>query len=201
MGEIDDNDTLFKRLIEPRIEQVRNLVKRYANNYQDVDSYLSHVLEQIYKYIHTYDQSKSLDTWLHIVTKRSCFNLNKKDAARLSHYAGEEPPIEIIDRSAGFDGEFSMLLDNISDEVYDALMQISPLKLSAFFLQMQGYSIKEIVEIERKRGHLEKSANLSVEIVKSRIYCCKNQLQKILIKNGVRKKQKRPGNSGGNGTN
>ena len=193
--ETERNRALFDKYVTPNIDQIRSLVKYYINNHQDVDSYLSYVLEQMFKYIHTYDEERPLETWLGIVTKRSVFNCNIKDAERNSHYTGIELTPSMFD-SYDTGGETASLLDNISEDLLNALMQVSPLKLSAFLLQVQGYKTKEIVEIEYKRGHLDKSSDLSIEIIKSRIYGCRKQLQRILEKNGIKRKQKRSGNKG-----
>jgi len=181
------NGKLFDKLVKPKIPQIRGLVQMYVDNYQELEPCLSYVLEQLYKYIHTYDESKSLDTWLHIVTKRSVFNQNKEEAERLSYYTDTEIGSYINLKSASTSP--ASILDNISDEVYDALLQVSPIKLSAFLLQLQGYSIKEIVKIESERGHFGETSKLSVEIIKNRIHYCKKKLKRILEKNGIRPKK------------
>ena len=80
------------------------------------------------------------------------------------------------------DAGFGALVDNISDIVYEALMQISPCKLSPFLLYAQGMGVREITQIEWKAGHLEKK---SEDVVKSRIYWAKKQLQYILKQYGI----------------
>ncbi len=80
------------------------------------------------------------------------------------------------------DAGFGALADNISDIVYEALMQISPCKLSPFLLYAQGMGVREITQIEWKAGHLEKK---SEDVVKSRIYWAKKQLQYTLKQYGI----------------
>lgn len=159
---------------------------KYTDKYQDVeDNYVS-VLSQMYSYIYSYDPSKSLDTWIHIVTKRACFNLNKKRAQYMSMQTDLEFCTSDVLHQHGtanlIDAGFGSLADNLSDVVYDALMQIDPCKLSPFLLYAQGLGVREITLMEWKAGHLEKK---SEDVIKSRIYWAKKQLQYILKEYGI----------------
>ena len=181
----DERKKLFNKLIIPNFDKIKSLVKHYSNHQSDVESHYSYVIEQMFRYVHTYNPDQSLDTWIHIVTKRACFNQNKKRASDDSHYTSEELK---LDECGGYsEMEIGSLVDNISDDVYVALMQIPPIKLSAFLLKAQGYTIKEITEIEYSRGHLMRQPQQSEEIIKSRIYFCRKQLQIILKQHGITK--------------
>lgn len=181
----EEREQLFNKLIKPNFDKIKSLVKHYANNQQDVDSHFNYTIEQMFRYIHTYMPERSLDTWIHIVTKRACFNRNKRQAQDDSYYTGEDIKLESCCGSSEM--EVGTLVDNISDDVYVALMQIPPIKLSAFLLKAQGYTIKEITEIEYNRGHLYKQPDQAEEIIKSRIYFCRRQLQAILKERGITK--------------
>lgn len=181
----EERERLFNELIKPNFDKIKSLVKHYTNRPQDIDSHYNYAIEQMYRYVHTYNSDKPLDTWIHIVTKRACFNRNKRQASEDSHYTGED--IQLESCSGSSEMEVGTLVDNISDDVYIALMQIPPIKLSAFLLKAQGYTIKEIAEIEYNRGHLCKQPEQSEEIIKSRIYYCRTQLQLILAKRGITK--------------
>lgn len=90
------------------------------------------------------------------------------------------------------DAGFGTLIDNISDQMYNALMQIPPQRLSPFMMYVQGHRIREITAAEWKMGHLEKR---SEDVVKSRIYWAKRELQYILRQYGItRKNRKGPAN-------
>lgn len=81
--------------------------------------------------------------------------------------------------------EFGNLIDNISDQMLAALMKIPPQRLSPFMMYVQGHRIREITAAEWKLGHLEKR---SEDIVKSRIYWARRELQYILRQNGITRK-------------
>ena len=72
--------------------------------------------------------------------------------------------------------------DCLPDELVAALRMIQPHKLSAFILQVQGYTIKEITEIEFMRGHLKRK---NEENVKSRIFQARKELKDILNRDGT----------------
>lgn len=181
----EEREKLFNKLIRPQFDKIKSLVKHYTNHQQDIDSHYNYAIEQMYRYVHTYNPDKSLDTWIHIVTKRACYNRNKKQASDESHYTGED--IQFDSCCGSNEMEVGTLIDNISDDVYIALMQMPPIKLSAFLLKAQGYSIKEIAEIEYSRGHLMRLPSQSEEVIKSRIYYCRAQLQLILKQRGITK--------------
>lgn len=159
---------------------------RYTDKYQDVDENYNYVLSQMYAYIHSYDPSKPLHTWIHIVTKRACFNQNDKRTKYNSMQADLEfcsmDALHQNGNSNVIDASFGTLADNLSDEVYEALMRIDPCKLSAFLLYAQGLGVREITKIEWRAGHLERK---SEDVVKSRIYWAKKQLQFILKQYGI----------------
>lgn len=80
------------------------------------------------------------------------------------------------------DAGFGSLADNVSDKVYNALMQIPAHRLSPFLLFVQGHGIREITSIEYKMGHLERR---SEDMVKSRIFWAQKELQYILRQYGI----------------
>ena len=181
-----EQKALFQKYIAPNLTSIKSLTVKYTDKYQDVeDNYVS-VLSQMYSYIYSYDPSKSLDTWIHIVTKRACFNLNKKRAQYMSMQTDLEFCTSDVLHQHGtanlIDAGFGSLADNLSDKVYDALMQIDPCKLSPFLLYAQGLGVREITLMEWKAGHLEKK---SEDVIKSRIYWAKKQLQYILKEYGI----------------
>ena len=177
---------LFKKFVEPHLAVIKSLVVKYTDKYQDVEDNNIYVLSQLYMYIHTYDTTKDLKTWIHIVTKRACFNQNKKR----SQYLSIQTDIEMCSNDALHqhgtanmaEADFGSLADNLSDKVYGAMMKIDPYKLSPFLLYAQGLKIREIAKIEWKAGHVDKK---SEDLVKSRIYWAKKQLQYYLKEYGV----------------
>lgn len=180
---------LFNKYIVPNFSSIKSLTRRYTDHYQDVDENYNYCLAQLYNYIGSYDPKMNLDTWIHICTKRACFNQNKKRAEEASHWTDMEmcTPDDIYQHGTNMitDAGFGTLADNVSDKMYAALMQIPPHRLSPFLLFAQGHGIREITSIEYKMGHLEKR---SEDIVKSRIFWAKKELQYILRQYGITRK-------------
>lgn len=181
-----EQKALFQKYIVPNFMSIKSLTVRYTDKYQDVDDNYNYVLAQMYSYIYSYDPNKSLDTWIHIVTKRACFNQNTKRAQYSSTQTDLEFCTSDVLHQHGtanlIDAGFGTLADNVSDVVYDALMQLDPFKLSPFLLYAQGLGIRDITQMEWRAGHLEKK---SEDVIKSRIYWAKKQLQYILKQNGI----------------
>ena len=177
---------LFDKYVMPRVRDVYTLSQHYTNRYQDVDSNYNLCLSKLWDYIGSYNQERSIDNWIHIVVKRCCFNQNKRQQAEQSHLTDitmvsmhdlhQHGTSNIVDASCGG------LLDNVSEQMRKALMQIPPHRLSPFLLQMQGYTIREIAKIEHKNGHMEVK---SEEKVRSRIYWTQKQLRLILSRYGI----------------
>lgn len=190
-----EKEKLFNKYIVPNFSSIKSLTRRYTDNYQDVDENYNYCLAQMYNYIGSYDPKMKLDTWIHICTKRACFNQNKKRAEEASHYTDVEmcTPEELYQNGNSMivDAGFGTLADNLSDKMYNALMSIPPHRLSPFLLYVQGHGIREITSMEYKMGHLEKK---SEDVVKSRIFWAKKELQYILKKNGITRKHRKSPN-------
>lgn len=183
---------MFNQYIVPNFSSIKSLVRRYTDHYQDVDENYNYCLAQLYNYIGSYDKGKSLDTWIHICTKRACFNQNKKRAEESSHYTDVEmctqEELHQNGNSMLVDAGFGTLADNLSDGMYNALMSIPPHRLSPFLLFVQGHGIREITSMEYKMGHLEKR---SEDVVKSRIFWARKELRYILMKHGITRKHRK----------
>lgn len=177
---------LFKQLVEPHLTIIKSLVVKYTDKYQDVEDNNIYALSQLYAYIHTYDQSQPLKTWIYIVVKRACFNRNKKQAQYMSFQTDIEKCSNETLHQHGtaniVETDFGSLADNLSDKVYQAMMKVDPHKLSPFLLYAQGLGIREIARMEWKAGHMD---NKSEDLVKSRIYWAKRQLQYYLKEYGI----------------
>lgn len=182
----DIKTELFNKYVKPKMRDVYTLSLRYTNRYQDVDSNYNLCLAQLWNYIGSYNPDRSIDTWIHIVTKRACFNQNKKQQEELSHLT-EVEMVSMHDlhqhgTSNMVDAVFGGVLENISEPMYKALMQIPPYRLSAFLLYVQGYGVRDITKMEYKAGHIDTCSECKV---KSRIYWTQKQLKLILKKYGI----------------
>lgn len=179
---------LFKQLIEPHLSVIKSLVVKYTDKYQNVEDDNIYALSQLYVYIHTYDKTKDLKTWIYIIVKRACFNQNKKR----SQYLSMQTDIEMCSNEAlhqhgmanVVEASFGLLADNLSDKVYAAIMKIDPYKLSPFLLYAQGVGVREIAKAEWRAGHMDRK---SEDLIKSRIYWAKKQLKYYLEEYGITK--------------
>lgn len=185
----EQRDIRFVELIEPHYDFIRSLVSYYTDHPQDVDENYNTLLYDFYRYIHTYNGNKPLKTWIHSVVKNNVRTINKERSKEAAKIADVE--FVSIERAKGPDNTIDLdyglrtLADFISDEVYSALLSLQPLRLSAFVLQIQGYSIDEITKIEYERGHLSKCSN---DIIKNRIFWARKDLKEILINHGIKRK-------------
>lgn len=185
----EEKERLFNKYIVPNLREIKRLVRYYTNNYQDVEDNYQIILGQLYNYIGSYNPAQKLSTWFGISVKRACFNQNKDKAEEASYRTDIEmcSNEDIYQHGTNMvaEMEYGSLIDNLSDKVYAALMKIPPQRLSPFMMHVQGYPIREITESEWKLGHLEKR---SEDVVKSRIYWARRELQFILRQYGITRK-------------
>ena len=71
-----------------------------------------------------------------------------------------------------------------NDDIIQALDSLNPIHRDALILQEAGYSLKEIAEIEYKKGRLE---SRNIDTVKSRLFLARRTLMKKLNRNGTKK--------------
>lgn len=173
---------LFNQYVQPYLNMIYKLCIDYTDNSEDVEENYTEVLTNFYRNIETYDTSRSICTWLHIVTKRHVFKLNdkrKKYELQKREIVNEHMESDMMDKDPECMEDLS--LDNYhslcSDKVAKALDRLKPIYRNALLLQQSGYSIKEIAEIEHKRGALD-SCNLNT--IKSRLLLAHQFLRKYL---------------------
>ena len=149
----------------------------------------------MYRYIYTYNPKRSLKTWIHIVTKRCCYNQNKFLA---KHNALLDGMQFRADGELPFGGEtYEMhsvsLADNLSDKVYRAMINVPAEYLSSFLLYLDGYSPKEIAEIEFEKKLIPR---YSEDLIKKKLTLCKKLLREELEKNGITRESRESGCGG-----
>lgn len=155
------------------------------------DNYIE-VLTNLYKYIETYDPSRSIHTWLHIVTKRCVYDLDQRRKRQQDMQSGDyntehlASPDELLD--ADDVSSNVMTIENYrelySDDVLDALKQLKPPYRRALLYQQAGYKLKEIAEFEYRNGALE---SRNIDTIKSRLFLARQQLQQLLTRDGKRR--------------
>lgn len=172
---------MFKRLIHPQFEFIRNLVSYYSDHPQNVEENYYSVLFDIYKGLHTYKEDKPLKTWLHQVVKNNVRNMNKKRSNNSGmFYDGDIITVEVAELKSGRCAEKPVsFAEDLSDEVQDALVSLPHNLFSVFMAQLQGYDLKEIAAMECENGNM---SSPSVVIVRNRIHLAKVELRKKLAK-------------------
>lgn len=180
------NSSLFERYIVPVLEDVKSLVKYYTTNPNYVDENYDYVIEELLKYIHSYDKNRPIKSWLHVCIKRAVYKKTKERQKENAHRTGLSLQDVCQSRKVQYEqsvseGSAHSLMDSLSDELYDALMQLQPAKLHPFLLQLQGYKISDIVRMEYESGRLDTKSERAVVC---RISSAKVTLRNILSKNG-----------------
>lgn len=180
---------LFAKHVEPFFNMIYKLCIKYTFDKQYVDDNYNEVLTNIYRYIETYDNTKSIKTWLHIVTKRCVIDLdtrrsksnNFSDDLDIDTYCEDMLSEEIISGNV-------MGMDNYrelyNDDILYALDELKPIHRDAILLQQAGYKLDEIADIEFQKGTLK---TRNIETVKSRLFLARQCLQKVLTRDGKRK--------------
>jgi RNA polymerase sigma factor (sigma-70 family) len=183
---IEERTLLFEELIHPNINLVYKLSIRFSNNPQDIDENYNECLANLFRYVHTYDRSRSLANWIFICCKRLIYDLNQKRAAFqttddvnpeniVSHYAGE--PSGVSGNRMGLDNyrEF------YNDDILRAVDRLNPIYREALLLQQAGYKLEEIMEIAHRNGSLK---NPNIETVKSRLFLAKQKMRQMIDRDG-----------------
>lgn len=178
---------LFNKFVAPFYNMIYKLTMNYTNNREHVEENYTEVLVNFYRRIETYDQSRSIHTWLHIVTKRQVAELERR--RRKHDNKSYDVDIEDYgDNMLGEEGHVShtcMGVDNYremyNDDILAVLDAMRPIHRDAWLLQQAGYSLKEIAEIEHEKGTL-KSKN--IETVKSRLFFARQYLRNHLTRDG-----------------
>lgn len=186
----EEERNLFNKLIVPKLDFVRSLVKNYSSSKDYVDDTYCICLSEFAYYIKSFNTERMdrLDSWIHVTVKRCCFRQNLKNKTMHENDSGVQlesyldsttNSLKSTERTA-----CNSFIDNISDELFEALMQIPYIKLSPFLYYAQGYNLEEIVELEFEKGNLEKK---SVYAIKCRVFTAKTMLREILKKNGFKR--------------
>lgn len=173
---------LFNKYIKPYYDFIRRLCERYTASKQDVDENFNDVLLNFYLYIETYDESRDLRTWLHVVTKRHVFSLDEKRRMRDNSIQGAEydvykaPSCEIDQYGESDDYE-----KIYSDGIVKTLRAMPKIYRQAFLMQHHGMSLKEIARVLKESGEL-KSGNINT--VKTRIHVARKIFKENIDREG-----------------
>lgn len=180
---------LFEKYVTPYYNMIYKLVMKYSYHPANVQENYNEVLVNLFRGIDTYDPSRSIKTWLHIVTKRHVYELERRRLR--DDNRNNDHDIDTFEDEVPASSKPSsnlMGVDNYrdfySDEILEVLDMMKPIHRDALILQEAGYSLKEIADIEFHKGTL-KSHN--IETVKSRLYLARQFMKKHLTRDGKRK--------------
>lgn len=188
---VETRNALFDKYVSPYQNLIYKLCINYTTNKANVQENYNDVLVNFYRGIETYNPTMSIITWLHIVTKRHVFEMEKR-RRRQEINKDYDVDIECCDGSIDQEDEPSgnvLGIDNYreyyNDDILAVLDQMKDIHRDALIYQESGYSLKEIAEIEFKKGRL-KSRN--IETIKSRLFHARQFLQEHLTRDGERRK-------------
>ncbi|WP_165045072.1 sigma-70 family RNA polymerase sigma factor [Dysgonomonas sp. ZJ709] len=176
---------LFNKYVLPNLNLVFKLCIQYSYYGADVEDNFNEVLINFYKYIETYDTSRSLQTWLHIVTKRLVCDLNNRksqlkrnDDVDVYELAGTLTDEDQVSSNCMSTTNYTELYN---DEILKALNQLKPIYRDALLLQQAGYKLYEIMEISYRNGSLKTK---NIETIKSRLFLAKQQMRNLINRDG-----------------
>jgi len=179
---------LFDQYVKPYLNMIYKLCRDYSACRENVEENYTEVLVNFYRRIETYNPERSILTWLHICTKRQVFELERQ-RARQENRDNDVCQLIREDNLAGeAESEISYRAMDVSnyrelynDDILAALDEMKPIHRDIILYQAAGYSLKEIAEIEYRKGTL---SSKNIETVKSRSFIARQYLKKRLTKNG-----------------
>jgi DNA-directed RNA polymerase specialized sigma24 family protein len=185
----ETRNLLFEKYVTPYLNMIYKLCIKYTYNPSNVKENYTEVLVNFYRSIETYDPQRSILTWLHIVTKRHVASLERK--RKTENNRNYDTDIELYDDEAAESEtgngatDISNYRELYSDDVLMILESMKSIHRDPLLLQMSGYLLKEIVDIEFKKGTLK---TRNIETIKSRLFFARNYMKDRLTRDGKRKR-------------
>lgn len=180
---------LFNRYIVPNRNLVYRLCIRYSFRQEDIADNYSEALMNFYKYICSYDPSRCILNWIHIVTKRFVMEQNRK---RSRMPVSENTDVYLFaeklsdeEETHGNEMDISNYRNFYNDAILSAIDSLKPIYREALLLQLAGYKLAEIVEISFRNGNMR---SRSLDTMKSRILLAKQQMRKLITPDGEKRK-------------
>jgi RNA polymerase sigma factor (sigma-70 family) len=185
---------LYKKYVIPYSRLIYWMcIKHSSSRYYLKDNY-QEVLAVLFNGIHTYNPERGdIKTWLCAVAKHTVWDLNEKYCKYSHCNTANEPDLsQIADDYCYYDVENSSKCDYLinyrllfSDDILDALEQLSPILRETLLLYLSGYKLREIADISYKSGNLKIK---NIETVKSRLYYARNQMRRLIDEHGNRRR-------------
>lgn len=182
-------NALFDKYIRPHFNLVYHCCIKYSDCSENVEENYAIALTNLFRGIETYDPSKEISTWIHICTKRQIWEINKK-RAKEDNKDKDKDVFTVCDSIAGREEPSAncMSLENYrelyNDDILAALDSLKPMYKDALLLQMAGYSLQEIADIEYEKGNL---SSRNIDTVKSRLFLARQCMKEKITRDGKRK--------------
>lgn len=177
---------LYNQHIVPYERMIYALVRKYSFDKDNVEDNYNQCLYNFYHNIHTYDPSRSIRTWIHVICKRFVFKLELERSKAMP--TTDDYDIE-NDELFSYD-QFAFPLRDItpdnwrsalSDGELKAINSMKPIYIESLLLQMMGYTLKEIADISYQNGNLKTN---NIDTIKSRLFLAKKFLKQHLDNDG-----------------
>mgnify|MGYP002521473113 FL=1 len=181
---------LFDEYVMPFLNMVYSLTRKYSSHPSHVQENYTQVLSTLYRGINTYNPERPIRTWLHICTKRKVFEIERNrnryensidDSHDVYLLADDEIEGDHVSSNAMCIANYRELYN---DDILAVIDSMTPIHRDALLLQLEGHSLKEIAEIERKKGTLESG---NIDTIKSRLFLARQKLKKELTRDGIRR--------------
>lgn len=188
LKDIELRTELFNRYILPNRNLVYRLCIRYTYLQENIADNYNEVLVNFFKYITTYDSRRSIQTWIHIVTKRFVMEQNRRHGrlpvSENVNVCSLVSTLSDEDETHGNAMGMENYREFYNDEILRALDSLKPIYREALLLQQAGYKLEEIVEISYRNGRMK---SRSLDTMKSRIFLAKQQMRKLITPDGERR--------------
>ena len=178
----DQRHGLFYKYVWPHKDLIFKICIEQTKNGSNVDDNFQECLCNFFKYMHTYNEKQKALTWVHVVARRCCQEIERK-RARLSVDCVEPEKVAnkfFTDENGGL-AEPEITAENyrehVSDEVADALDDLNPIYRDTFLKKLSGYKLKEIMRESHENGTLK---NKNLETIKSRLFLSRQHLRRNL---------------------
>lgn len=185
---IERRTFLFNKYILPFSNMIFKLCKDYSWNHHNVEENYSEVMTNFYRRIDTYDTTRPIKAWIHTCVKHQVWACERQRQAH--NNKSDDNDIDDFKDDLLCDDHVSMNVlgvenwrDYYNQDIVEVLDELKPRHRDALILQEAGYSLKEIAEIEYKKGSL-KSPN--IETIKSRLRLARQHLKNNITKDGKR---------------
>lgn len=175
---------LFNKHIVPHLNLIYNICIRFSFDSRAIDDNYTDVLANFFRYIRSYNPEKSVKTWIYAIAVRHIMDLNRKLKFDVTDNV-DVATIACVELADDEPGEVFMNMDNYrdyyNDDILAALDSLNPIFRQALLLQMAGYSVSEITDIEYEAGNLKYR---NIETIKSRIHLAKKLMRNMITRDG-----------------